>query len=68
MNALTKLQGLYDLKKNTDEQIATIEAVLGADPMQQKQRRPRGPNKKKEAPPEPVRLKEVPPRLPNAVI
>ena len=48
MNALTKLQDLYDLKKNTDEQIATIEAVLGADPMQQKQRKPRGPNKKKD--------------------
>jgi hypothetical protein len=50
MNALTKLQELYDLKKTTDEQIATIEAVLGADPMQQKQRKPRGPNKPKEPP------------------
>jgi hypothetical protein len=50
MDALTKLQALYDLKKTTDEQIATIEAVLGADPMQQKQRKPRGPNKPKELP------------------
>jgi hypothetical protein len=48
MNALTKLQELYDLKKTTDEQIAAIEAVLGADPMQPKQRKPRGPNKKKD--------------------
>ena len=51
MDALAKLQELYDLKKTTDEQIATIEAVLGADPMQAKQRRPRGPNKPKEPPP-----------------
>jgi hypothetical protein len=51
MDALTKLQELYDLKKTTDEQIATIEAVLGAEPMQPKQRRPRGPNKPKEPPP-----------------
>ena len=50
MDALAKLQELYDLKKTTDEQIATIEAVLGAEPMQQKQRKPRGPNKPKELP------------------
>ena len=50
MDALTKLQELYDLKKTTDEQIATIEAVLGAEPMQHKQRKPRGPNKPKEPP------------------
>ena len=51
MDALTKLQALYELKKTTDEQIAAIEAVLGADPMQPKQRKPRGPNKPKELPP-----------------
>jgi hypothetical protein len=51
MDALTKLQALYELKKTTDEQIATIEAVLGADPLQPKQRKPRGPNKPKEPPP-----------------
>jgi hypothetical protein len=50
MDALSKLQALYDLKKSTDEQIAAIEAVLGADPMQPKQRKPRGPNKPKEQP------------------
>jgi hypothetical protein len=50
MDALTKLQDLYALKKATDEQIVKIETLLGADPLQQKQRKPRGPNKPKEPP------------------
>ena len=51
MDALTKLQDLYALKKGTDEQIAKIETVLGADPVLPKQRKPRGPNRPKEPPP-----------------
>ena len=47
MDAFARLQELYDLKKNTDEQIAKIEALLGADPKEPKARRKRGPNKPK---------------------
>jgi hypothetical protein len=50
MDAVAKLQELYKLKKVTDEQIATIETLLGADPAQPKTRKPRGPNKPKELP------------------
>ncbi len=47
MDAIARLQELYDLKRNTDEQIAKIEALLGADPKEPKLRRTRGPNKPK---------------------
>jgi hypothetical protein len=43
MDALAKLQELYDLKKNTDEQIAKVEALLGADPKEAIARRKRAP-------------------------
>ena len=45
MDAVTKLQELYELKKNTDAQIEKIESLLGAEP---KERKKRGPNKPKE--------------------
>ena len=36
MDALTKLQALYQLKKATDEQIATIAASVVADAQRQR--------------------------------
>ena len=50
MDAIAKLQELYNLRKRIDEQITAIEALLGADPAQPKVRKPRGPNKPKELP------------------
>jgi hypothetical protein len=43
MDALARLQELYDLKRNTDEQIAKIEALLGADPAEPIVRKKRAP-------------------------
>jgi hypothetical protein len=40
MDAVTKLQELYELKKNTDAQIEKIEILLGAEPQEKKQRAP----------------------------
>ena len=68
MDALDRLKDLYTKRDNLTEQIYKIEVLLGAEPGEVKTRKPRGPNKKKDAPPEPVKLKEVLPRLPNAVI
>ena len=69
MDALTKLQDLYNQREAITEQINKIGELLGTkDEKPAKEKRTRGPNKKKGAPPEPVKLKEVPPRLPNAVI
>jgi hypothetical protein len=70
MNALTKLQDLYNQRDNITKQIDAIGEILGAktEEKPKQERKKRGPNKPKEAPPEPVKLKEVPPRLPNAVI
>jgi hypothetical protein len=51
MEALAKLQGLYDQRTALDTQIKKIEELLGADPAAPKQKRTRGPNKKKEPPP-----------------
>jgi len=52
MDAIAKLQQLYETKRNTDEQITQIEALLGADPAESKIRRKRGPNKPKDPPAE----------------
>ena len=69
MDALTKLQDLYTQRENITKQIDQIAELLGTNEEKPaKEKRTRGPNKKKDAPPEPVKLKEVPPRLPNAVI
>jgi hypothetical protein len=51
MDAIAKLQDLYALRDRTNEQIAAIEQLLGADPTEAKVRRKRGPNKPKEPPP-----------------
>jgi hypothetical protein len=51
MDAITKLQDLYALRDRTNEQIAAIERLLGAEPVEIKVRRKRGPNKPKEPPP-----------------
>ena len=50
MDAITKLQELYALRDKANEQIAAIEHLLGADPVEMKVRRTRGPNKPKEPP------------------
>lgn len=51
MDAISKLQELYNLRDTTNAQIEKIEALLGAGPPESKQRRKRGPNKPKEPPP-----------------
>lgn len=51
MDAINKLQELYNLRDTTNAQIEKIEALLGASPPEPKQRRTRGPNKPKEPPP-----------------
>lgn len=51
MDAIAKLQDLYSLRDRTNEQIEAIERLLGADPVEIKARRKRGPNKPKEPPP-----------------
>ena len=70
MNALAKLQDLYNQRDNITKQIDAIGEILGAktEEKPKQERKKRGPNKPKDAPLEPVKLKEVPPRLPNAVI
>lgn len=47
MNALAKLSELYKIRDTTNEQIEAIEKILGGEPGEIKQRRARGPNKKK---------------------
>ena len=51
MDAISKLQELYNLRDATNAQIEKIEALLGAGAPESKQRRTRGPNKPKEPPP-----------------
>jgi hypothetical protein len=48
LDALTKLQELYNQRDTLNEHIGKIEALLGAEPAQPTQRRKRGPNKPKE--------------------
>jgi hypothetical protein len=50
MDAITKLQELYQLRDVTNAQIQQVEALLGAGSPEPKQRRKRGPNKPKELP------------------
>lgn len=50
MDAIAKLQDLYALRDRTNEQIAAVEQMLGADPAEAKVKRKRGPNKPKEPP------------------
>ena len=48
MEALAKLQALYETRDNVNAQIEAIEKLLGAAPGEVKTRKARGPNKKKE--------------------
>jgi hypothetical protein len=50
MDAIAKLQELYNLRKHIDEPITAIETLLGVDPAKPKTRKPRGPNKPKDLP------------------
>lgn len=47
MDALAKLTELYKIRDQANEQIAAIEAILGAEPGEIKTKRTRGPNKAK---------------------
>ena len=53
MDALTKLQELYEFRDNANAQIEKIERLLEAEP---KQRKKRGPNKPKNNELPPVQL------------
>jgi hypothetical protein len=48
LDAISKLQALYETRDNVTAQIEQIEKLLGAEPGEVKQRRARGPNKKKQ--------------------
>lgn len=51
MDALAKLQSLYETRDSVTAQIEKIEALLGSEPTAPKQRKARGPNRPKEPPP-----------------
>lgn len=51
MEALAKLQSLYEQRDTLNGQILKIEALLGTEPTQPTLRKKRGPNKIKEPPP-----------------
>ncbi len=68
MDALAKLTDLYQQRDNITKQIEAIGELLGLkeEPKEKKERKARGPNKKK-AEPEPIKL--VPPtRLSNPTL
>ena len=61
MDALAKLQQLYNQRDSITKQIEAIGELLGLDKEEPvKQKRLRGPNKKKDKPPEPPKLVEQP--------
>lgn len=48
MDAVVRLQELYDLRERLAAQIEKVEALLGVDPQVPKERKKRGPNKPKD--------------------
>ncbi len=66
MDALAKLQALYSKRDELNNQIQQIADLLGItkeEPV--KERKKRGPNKKKDVPPEPPKLVEQPKSVPS---
>jgi hypothetical protein len=70
MDALAKLQALYTKRDELNQQIQQIADLLGVtneEPV--KERKKRGPNKKKDGPPEPLKLVEPPKsKMPTAAM